>query len=114
MRFNLCGVLCSKLNIVDDAEQTPGHSREMTKFRQHCEKPIMLGMISLRPAERNTDLSAVYDMIDGILKKHGFRLSQATFHTDEHDGLESADFEVASLPEVHPVNLMADLECPDR
>ena len=106
MQFKLGGVLCSKLDIVDDAEQTPGRSREITKFRQHCAKSIMLGIISLRPAEKNTDLSAVYEMIRKILEKHGFELKSATFHTDERDGLESAEFEVASLPEVHPVNLI--------
>ena len=112
MRFNLCGVLCRKLTIVDDAEQTPGRSREMTKFRQCCAKQIMLGMIKLHPAERNTDLSEVHELIAGILKEHGFRLERATYRTDEHDGLESAEFDVASMAEVHPVKLMAEIECP--
>ena len=112
MQFKLCGVLCSKLDIVDDAEQTPGRSREMTKFRQYCAKQIMLSMIKLHPSERNTDLSEVHELIAGILKEHGFRLERATYHTDEHDGLESAEFEVESMAEVHPDNLMAELECP--
>lgn len=111
MQFKLSGVLCSKLDIVDDAEQTPGRSREITKFRQHCAEPIMLGMIGLHPAEKNTELSEVYEMIRKILEKHGFELKSATFHTDERDGLESAEFDVVSLPEVHPSNLMAELEC---
>ena len=52
MKFKLSGVLCSKLDIIDDAEQTPGHSREMTRFRHLCYEPIVKGMIKIRPSDK--------------------------------------------------------------
>ena len=96
MKFKLSGVLCSKLDIIDDAEQTPGHSREMTRFRHTCYEPIVNGMIKIRPKDKYTDLSEIYNMIDGVLKKNNFKIKESTFHTDEHDGLVNAEFTVES------------------
>lgn len=99
MKFKLSGVLCSKLDIIDDAEQTPGHSREMTRFRHECYEPIVKAMIKLRPAEKNTDLSPIDTMIKNVLEKNNFKLRNRTYHLDERDGLKSADFWVESTEE---------------
>lgn len=99
MKFKLSGVLCSKLDIIDDAEQTPGHSREMTRFRHECYEPIVKGMIKIRPADKYTDLSPIDTMIKNVLEKNNFKLRNRTYHLDEHDGLESADFWVESTEE---------------
>ena len=96
MRFKLSGVLCSKLDIVDDAEQTPGRSREMTRFRHECYEPIVKGMIKIRPADKHTDLAPIDTMIQKILEKNNFKLRNRTYHLDESDGLESADFLIES------------------
>lgn len=74
MKFKLSGVLCSKLDIIDDAEQTPGRSREMTRFRQECYEPIVNAMIKLRPAFRLTDLSEVCNTVNDILVKHRYKI----------------------------------------
>ena len=96
MRFTLNGVLCSKLTIVDDAEQTPGRSREMTRFRHECYEPIVKGMIKLRPTDKYTDLSPIDSMIRKILEENNFKLRNRTYHLDEHDALVSADFLIES------------------
>lgn len=96
MKFKLSGVLCSKLDIIDDAEQTPGHSREMTRFRHTCYEPIVKAMIKLRPAEKNTDLSEVWNTVNNILMKHSYKIVSSEFHTDERDGLTDAEFEITS------------------
>lgn len=96
MKFKLSGVLCSKLDIIDDAEQTPGHSREMTRFRHECYEPIVKAMIKLRPADKYTDLSEVWNTVDDVLAKHNFKIVNSEFHTDERDGLTEAEFEITS------------------
>ncbi len=96
MKFKLSGVLCSKLDIIDDAEQTPGHSREMTRFRHTCYEPIVKAMIKLRPAEKYTDLSEVWNTVNNILVKHNYKIVHSQFHTDERDGLTDAEFEITS------------------
>ena len=96
MKFKLSGVLCSKLEIIDDAEQTPGHSREMTRFRHLCYEHIVKGMIKIRPADKYTDLSPIDSMIKKILEKNNFKVRSSTYHLDERDGLESADFWIES------------------
>lgn len=99
MKFKLSGVLCSKLDIIDDAEHTPGHSREMTRFRHQCYEPIVKGMIKIRPADKYTDLAPIDTMIKNVLEKNNFKLRNRTYHLDERDGLESADFWVESTEE---------------
>ena len=96
MKFKLSGVLCSKLDIIDDAEQTPGHSREMTRFRHLCYEPIVKGMIKIRPSDKYTDLAPIDTMIKNVLEKNNFKLRNRTYHLDEHDALVSADFWVES------------------
>ena len=97
MKFKLSGVLCSKLDIIDDAEQTPGHSREMTRFRHQCYEPIVKAMIKLRPADKNTDLSEVWNIVNEILVKNNYKIVNSEFHTDERDGLTDAEFEISSV-----------------
>lgn len=97
MKFKLSGVLCSKLDIIDDAEQTPGRSREMTRFRQECYEQIVKAMIKLRPAEKNTDLSEVLNTVNNILVNHSYKIVHSEFHTDERDGLTDAEFEITSI-----------------
>jgi len=97
MKFKLSGVLCSKLDIIDDAEQTPGRSREMTRFRQECYEPIEKAMIKLRPTFRLTDLSEVWNTVNDILVKHSYKIVNSEFHTDERDGLTDAEFEITSI-----------------
>lgn len=99
MKFKLSGVLCSKLDIIDDAEQTPGHSREMTRFRHECYEPIVKAMIKLRPADKYTDLSEVWNTVNDILVKHSYKIVNSEFHTDERDGLTDAEFEITSIEE---------------
>lgn len=99
MKFKLSGVLCSKLDIIDDAEQTPGHSREMTRFRHECYEPIVKGMINIRHSDKYTDLSLIDTMIKNVLEKNNFKLMNRTYHLDERDGLVSADFWVESTEE---------------
>lgn len=99
MKFKLSGVLCSKLDIIDDAEQTPGHSREMTRFRHECYEPIVKSMIKLRPAHKNTDLSEVWNTVNDILKKHSYKIVSSKFHTDERDAWMDAEFEITSTEE---------------
>lgn len=96
MKFTLSGVLCSKLDIVDDAEQTPGASRTITRFRQECAEPIMSGMINLRPATEYTELSEVHTFLSTVLGEHGFKMDKAEFTTDNRDGLERVEVTVHS------------------
>lgn len=96
MKFKLSGVLCSKLDIIDDAEQTPGHSREMTRFRHQCYEPIVKGMIKISPSNKYTDLSPIDTMIKNVLEKNNFKLRNRTYHLDERDALVSADFWIES------------------
>ena len=96
MKFTLSGVYCSHLVIIDDAEQTPGASRTITRFRQECVAPIEMAMIDLKPADRYTDLSEVHSLVSGILAQHGFKVDRADFETDRNDGLEKATFEIHS------------------
>lgn len=99
MKFKLSGVLCSKLDIIDDAEQTPGHSREMTRFRHECYEPIVKAMINLRPADKNTDLSEVWNTVNDILVNQSYKIVNSEFRTDERDGLIDAEFEITSIEE---------------
>lgn len=99
MKFKLSGVLCSKLDIIDDAEQTPGHSREMTRFRHECYEPIVKAMINLRPADKNTDLSEVWNTVNDILVNHSYKIVNSEFRTDERDGIIDAEFEITSIEE---------------
>ena len=99
MKFKLSGVLCSKLDIIDDAEQTPGRSREMTRFRHECYEPIVKAMIKLRPKETYTDLSEVWNTVNEILEKRSYKIVNSEFHTDERDGLTDAVFEITSTEE---------------
>ena len=99
MKFKLSGVLCSKLDIIDDAEQTPGHSREMTRFRHECYELIVKAMINLRPADKNTDLSEVWKTVNDILVNHSYKIVNSEFRTDERDGLIDAEFEITSIEE---------------
>jgi hypothetical protein len=99
MKFKLSGLLCSKLDIIDDAEQTPGHSREMTRFRHECYEPIVKAMIKLRPAFRLTDSNEVWNTVNDILVKHSYKIVNSEFHTDERDSLIDAEFEITSTEE---------------
>ena len=99
MKFKLSGLLCSKLDIIDDAEQTPGHSREMTRFRHQCYEPIVKGMIKIRPSDKYTDLAPIDTMIKNVLEKNNFKLRNRTYHLDERDALVSADFWIESTEE---------------
>ena len=96
MKFTLDGVYCSHLVIIDDAEQTPGASRSITRFRQECVEPVETAMIKLKPADRFTDLSEVHSLVSGILGQHGFKIDRAEFETDCSDGLVKATFEIHS------------------
>lgn len=96
MKFTLDGVYCSHLVIIDDAEQTPGASRVMTRFRQECVAPIETAMINLKPAEKFTDLSEVHSLVSDILGQHWFKVDRADFETDSSDGLVKATFEIHS------------------
>jgi hypothetical protein len=96
MKFKLSGVLCSKLDIIDDAEQTPGHSREMTRFRHQCYEPIVKAMIKLRPAHMHTDLSEVWNTVNDILVKQSYKIVKSEFHTDERGAWMDAEFEITS------------------
>ena len=95
MKFKLSGVLCSKLDIIDDAEQTPGRSREMTRFRQECYEPIVKAMIKLRPAFRLTDLRKVLNTVNDILVNHSYKIinSQGKRVGDWMD----VEFEITSI-----------------
>lgn len=96
MKFKLSGAMCSKLDIIDDAEQTPGNSREMTRFRHECYEPIVKAMIKLRPEEKHTDLSEVWNTVNDVLVKHSYKIVNSEFHTDKRDGLRYAEFEITS------------------
>lgn len=96
MVFTLSGVYCSHLVIIDDAEQTPGASRAITRFRQECIEPIEIAMIKLKPAEKFTDLSEVHSLVSDILGQHGFKVVRAEFETDSSDGLVKATFDIRS------------------
>ena len=96
MKFTLDGVYCSHLVIIDDAEQTPGASRTITRFRQECVAPIEIAMIDLKPADSYTDLSEIHSLVSDILVKHGFKIDRAEFVTNRYDGLEKATFDIHS------------------
>ena len=96
MKFTLDGVDCSHLVIIDDAEQTPGASRAITRFRQECIEPIETAMIKLKPAVKFTDLGEVHSLVSGILGQHGFKVDRTDFETDSSDGLVKATFGIRS------------------
>ena len=99
MKFKLSGLLCSKLDIIYDAEQTSGHSREMTRFRHECYEPIVKAMIKLRPAFRLTDSSEVWNTVNDILVNHNYKIVNSEFHTDERGAWMDVEFEITSTEE---------------
>ena len=96
MKFKLDGVCCSRITIIDDAEQTPGASREITRFRQDCSADLERKMIEVSPKDTNTDLSEVWDAVNRVLSAKKFKIKRSCFHTDERDGLVWAEFEAVS------------------
>lgn len=61
-----------KLEIIDEAEGTPGMSRQFTRFRQEAQ-PIVERVLNSEESNR-ADRKKLQDLVNEALKGHNFRM----------------------------------------